>query len=163
MNFLKECCKTTSKNKEFGLCDDPSPSIEKAYITEINPQTWIATVHNSNEISVCFYAIDNCVEIIRSNGEKEERCDGVLVHDKNLKFTELKDRASSGWLVKGLSQLTTTVKIFKSNYDLTKFDNVQAYICNKQRPLAITNSITEMQKFKDDTGLFLIVDRNIHI
>lgn len=163
IDFFKECCKTTSKNNKFGLCDDPPPANNPAYIDESDEPKWIAEVQNINETLVGFYAIDHCVDIFKSDGEMESRCDGMLHHENNLTFVELKDRGSRGWLSKGRDQLTITVSAFKSAHDINAFDEVVAYICNKQRPLAITGNNTEVQRFKDDTGFLLRPDRNIII
>lgn len=160
--FISGCKSTTSKNK-FGLCDDPPPAKNPAYINEDIPENWIAEVENKEEISVDFHAIDNCIEILRPNGEKESRCDCMLHYKNSLVFAELKERGYSGWISKGSKQISNTIKIFKENHNINDFDKVQAYICNKQRPLAIIGSNATVQKFKDETGLTLKPDRNIKI
>jgi len=163
IDFFIYGCKSTTVKDRFGLCDDPPPSKNPAYIEENTPEDWVAVVENKNVISVDLHAIDNCIEILRPNGELESRCDCMLHYNNSLVFAELKDRASRGWLTKGSSQLTITIRKFKENYNIEDFDKVEAYVCNKQRPLAITGSNTIVQKFKDDTGLILKPDRNIKI
>lgn len=163
VDFFISGCKTTTVKDKFGLCDDPPPAKNPAYIEENNPEDWIAEVENENEISVDLHAIDNCIEILRPNGEMESRCDCMLHYNNSLVFAELKDRASSGWLAKGSSQVSITINKFKENHNITDFDKVEAYVCNKQRPLAITGINTTAQKFKDETGLTLKPDRNIKI
>jgi hypothetical protein len=170
INFFDSACKTSSDATNFGLCDDPPPAKNRAYIDEADNAKWIAEVKNDDAISVDFYAIDHCVEILRPNGEMESRCDGMLHYGTNLTFVELKDRNHSGWLSKGREQLTITIKTFKNNHDVNMFNLKEGYVCNKQRPFAVKSISTEVQKFKNDTaillgnsGLLLKADRNIEI
>lgn len=165
INFFQAACKTKSSKKQFGLCDNPSPAEDPAYIDEIDTSKWIAEVKNSNELAVIFFAIDHCsgVEPLRPNGEKAKRCDGILSYDGNLIFVELIDRGYSGWISGGRKQLTETIILFKANHDITTYSKINARICNKQKPLAITSSSTEVQKLKDDTDLILTIDRTISI
>jgi hypothetical protein len=163
IDFFVSGCKSATVKDKFGLCDDPPPAKNPAYIKEDTPDDWIAEVDNKNEISVELYAIDNCIEVLRPNGEMESRCDCMLHYSNSLVFAELKDRASRGWLAKGSSQVSTTINKFKENHNINDFDKVEAYVCNKQRPLAITGINTTVQKFKDETGLILKSDRNIKI
>ncbi len=160
--FISGCKSTTSKDK-FGLCDDPPPAKNPAYIDEDSPEKWIAEVKNLSKISVDFHAIDNCIEILRPNGEMGSRCDCMLHYDKSLIFVELKDRGHGGWIAKGSKQISNTIRIFKQSNDIDDYDKVKAYVCNKQRPLAITGTNTTAQKFKDETGLTLKLDRNIKL
>lgn len=163
INFYKNECKTSSNATDFGICDDPPPSANPAYIDNHKTSEWIAVIKNSSNKNVDFYAIDNCIEILRENGDKENRCDGFLQFNDNLFFIELKNRVSHGWLKKGRKQITVTINKFLENNSLGDFNKVEAYVCNKQRPLTITVNNTETQKFKDDTGLILRISRNITI
>lgn len=161
LNLLEAGCKTQSNNTVFGLCDNPPPAEDPAYIDETNSGSWIAEVSNPACINVDFFAVDHCVEVKRHNGEKAKRCDGILVSGNQLTFVELKDRGHTGWISGGRKQLTETINYFTANHDMTVYPNVDARICNKQRPLAVVNVSTEVQKFKDDTGLILTIDRNV--
>lgn len=163
-------CKRSTKSKKFGLCDDPPPSTEPAYVQLHSPDDWIAIVNNPNSKKITFKAIDYCVPMLRPNGQLESRCDGMLYFEHDLIFVELKDRASNGWLAKGRDQLTITIQYFCANHNINVYRKIDAYVSNKQRPLAITSTNTEIQKFKDDTanilgnaGLHLKVGRNITI
>ncbi|MBF0379113.1 MAG: hypothetical protein HQK72_16775 [Desulfamplus sp.] len=155
INFFDPNCKTESNMNMVGLCDDPPPNINPAYIDENNPSNWIATVKNNVQEIVSFYAIDNCVSILRANGDMESRCDGMLLYSKKLIFIELKSREGGQWLKKGREQLTTILNIFKSQNNINNYDNVEAYVCNSLRPLAHVGHASNIQKFKDDTGLIL--------
>jgi hypothetical protein len=155
---------------KFGICDDQPPLTNPAYLKLHTPDDWIAEISNPNSKQFTFKAIDNCVPVYRTNGELESRCDGMFYYDNNLAFVELKDRGSSGWLSKGREQLTITITNFIANHDITQYNKVEAFVCNKQKPLAITTNNSEVQKFKDETaallnngGLLLKVDRNISI
>jgi hypothetical protein len=161
IDFFNSCCRTSSNNRQFGLCDDPTPANRPAYIDESNNDKWIAEVENITVKTVEFYAIDNCVEILRDDQTQESRCDGMLHCENSIIFVELKDRNYGGWVAKGREQITTTFNVFKSNYDISRFQKIEAYVCNKQKPRAITSCMIEKQKFKDDTGLCLNVHRQI--
>ena len=156
-------CKSTTQSHEFGLCDDPPPSTLPAYIDTTDQAKWIAHVNNLALKEVTFKAIDNCVEIFRPDGSRESRCDGLLTYERNLIFVELKDRGTGGWVTKGRTQLTITINKFKENHDITQFDTVEAYVCNKQTPLVVTSINSEAQRFRDDTGLLLKANRVISI
>ena len=163
INFFDEACKTTSNLSLFGLCDDPPQTKNPAYIDEYDNSKWIATVKNSSNKIVNFFAIDNCIVMLRPNGQLESRCEGVLQHETNLKFIELKDRDSSGWLGKSRNQLKITYAEFCRNHDVSKFTNIVAYASNKQRPSSNNSYATVKREFKDETGLILEVKSTIEI
>ena len=161
VNFFKETCKTSSNATTFGLCDDPPPAENPAYIDTLDPSKWIGVVENSENKEINFYATDHCVEILRSDGNRESKCDGILHFENSLFFIELKNRGSRGWLKKGREQITITIRVFKANQDISRYDKVEAYVCNKQRPLANTGNANHIQQFKDETGLILNVKAKI--
>lgn len=156
-------CKSSTSETVFGICDKLPPPALPAYIDHTNPNDWIAEVRNPNGQYITFKAIDACVELLRADGNLESRCDGVLIHGQKLTFIELKDRVSSGWSSKGRMQLTITIQSFLANNNLQNYSIGDAYVCNKQRPIAITSNTNEIQKFKNDTGLNLKIDRIITI
>ena len=172
INFLQTGCKTESNQQLFGLCDNPDPAKDPAYIDELDDTKWIAEVTNNLGTLIEFFAVDHCQNIkpLRPNLEAAKRCDGILKNGNNLSFVELKDRDHRGWISGGRKQITETIQFFHANHDLTTYANVDAYVANKQRPLAVTGSYSEVQKFKDETavilnnqGLLLNIDRNILI
>jgi hypothetical protein len=162
MFFLTQC-KTSSNNENFGLCDNPPPAIDPAYIDEYETSKWIGIVHNPTSKNVDFYAIDHCITILKTDGNIASRCDGMLRYDNTLLFVELKQRGSSGWLLKARNQLAATIAKFKEDNNFTDYDKVEAYACNSLRPSAIQGNNTELQKFKDDTGLIMYAQQNIYI
>ncbi|MDR3340138.1 MAG: hypothetical protein LBT25_08650 [Candidatus Symbiothrix sp.] len=185
INFFDENKKTNSSKNQFGLCDDPPPAENPAYIDETNKNKWIGIVNNSTKKDTCFFPIDHCVPLFRPKltkvknpviriihkflillfkiQEKESSCDGVLSYNNNLIFVELKNRGSGGWLKKGREQLTVTIAKFKENHDIQKYNKVEAYVCNSLKPLANTGNSNHIQQFKDETGLILNVQQNIDI
>ncbi len=162
INFLKPSCRSTSNSLKFGLCDDPPPAKNPAYIMEGNPDEWIAKVNNLKQENVEFYAIDNCVNVVRPDG-KPRKCDGVLLYNNNLIFVELKSRKSKKWFKGGREQITTTINHFKLNHNIATYSKVKAYVCNNLRPLAHTGQAENIQKFKDDTGYILKGKMNIDL
>lgn len=167
INFFEGVCKTDSNKTKFGICDDPPlPPVPNApaYIDEPNSHKWIGVVNNPTEKKVDFYAIDNCIIILKADGvNNESRCDGLLHFDKSIIFVELKMRGAGGWLSKARSQLTITIDKFKENNNLSDFDQIEAYACNGLRPYANQGNNSELQKFKDDTGLIMHAQQEINI
>ncbi|MFN5894258.1 MAG: hypothetical protein ACK45Z_16760, partial [Dolichospermum sp.] len=107
INFFKSTCQSQTNQYKFGLCDDPNKDKDPAYIDTVDCSKWIAIVENNQEIEVIFTAIDNCIEILRSNGERENRCDGMLTYNNHIIFVELKERkyTNSVWIDEGENQL----------------------------------------------------------
>lgn len=149
INFFLISCKTNSIKECFGLCDDPPPSNNPAYIDENDIDKWIGLVDNPTLKSVDFFAIDKCVKVVRSDGTLEKRCDGILNYDTNLIFVELKDRKKD-WATDGMQQIETTIRVFTANHNIASY-NVSACICNK-KPFFPSSFITHIQKFKTNTG-----------
>lgn len=163
MIFFVNSCKSNSNKKEFGLCDDPPPSTRPAYIDELDKSKWIATISNINSKQVEFIAIDACIDIRKTDGNLESRCDGLISYDNDLIFVELKSRESGKWVKKGRQQLTITVDNFKRNNNISDYNNISANICNSLRPQSHSSHAVNIQQFYDDTGLVLRTDNTIII
>jgi hypothetical protein len=165
INFFDANCQSQTNQPKFGLCDDPNE--DPAYIdTDIDDcSKWIAIVENNQEIEVIFTAIDNCIEILRSDGTMDNRCDGMLTYNNHLIFVELKTRKSenSKWVGKGEEQLKNTINVFIANHDLEIYKSKKAYIANNKEPNFQSSQITRMDKFKDETGFRLIIQNTIEI
>ncbi len=161
MNFFVPRCQTSTNAALFGICDDPPPPSNPAYIDTIDHSKWIATVENANQKELIFIAIDNCIEIFRTDGSMDSRCDAMIVYQDKIIFIELKDRQSSGWLSKGELQLKNIIGIFAANYDLAAYTSKTAYVSNKSRPNFQSGQMTRIEKFKDDTGFILKVSTTI--
>lgn len=163
INFFETQCSSSSKDKLIGICDDPPPASNPAYLDLQHRNNWVGIVKNLQEKNFSFHAIDNCIEIIKPDGTTDSRCDGLLKINKDLVFVELKNRVSTGWLSKGRSQLTNTINIFKRNHDPNDFNSIKAYVSNKQRPYSNTIHFSEIQRFRIDTSLILRVQQEIEI
>lgn len=107
VNFSKDECQTKTNKERFGIYDaeDKSPAIIKID----DESSWNATVINKNSIELLFTAIDNCIDILRDNGEMDSRCDGMLTFKNTIFFVKLKNKRGS-WQSKGLSQIESTIK-----------------------------------------------------
>lgn len=160
--FIKEF---KSQNPLFGICDESNDTVKlPAYLDEQNQTKWIAEVHNNKSKEISFFPIDNCVEILRENGEDENRCDGLLKYEKDLIFVELKNRGfTHKWVSEGANQLSVTFNVFKQNYNIDDFFRIRFYICNGQRPKAVVSCKSFLNSFKQATGLEIKVYRLIEI
>lgn len=167
VDFFNNPSKDTTNQSRFGLCDDVSPVDSPrtpAYIDRSDEDKWTAVVTNSDMKAATFYPIDNCIEILRPDGKMDNRCDGMLEYDNNLIFVELKDRCSNHrWVAEGLNQLKVTINNFKVHHNINAFASISAQLCNKQRPMAVVSCNTAVNRFKDETGYKVCVDRNITI
>ncbi|WP_293298852.1 hypothetical protein [Pedobacter sp. UBA4863] len=166
IDFFKASCQTTTNNIQFGLCDDDDvfPNETPAYVDDVDPAIWIAEVSNPKGIHVTFTAIDHCIDgILRSDGENDNKCDGMLTYPESILFVELKNRKSGGWVTKGLDQINKTIVHFTNNNDINLYPNKLAYISNNLRPNFSKSYLSVIQKFKDDTDFNLNIKRLIEI
>lgn len=164
IDYFVTNCQTQSKEVEFGLCDDPPPADNPAYIDENDPNKWISIIKNPQSKNVNFNAIDKCIDIRRSDNTMQKRCDGVLSYDRNLVFVELKGRNGGKWVKEGREQLTETINTFKNECDvISEFQGIRAHVCNNLRPQSHFGHAANIQKFKDDTGLILDTSQEIEV
>ena len=107
VDFLKADCVDSTREMEFGLCDDDNK--EPAFIDIADKEKWIATVVNSAPPKkIQFTAIDNCIDIFKENGDMDSRCDVMLQYESNLLFVELKTKRAN-WKSEGLGQIEATI------------------------------------------------------
>lgn len=161
-NFFEVGCQTYSSRKIFGLCDDPPPAENPAYIDEFEGAKWIAVVENEELHDVTFTAIDHCIVIDRPDGKPAKKCDGLLSYNSTVIFVELKqqDTNRKEWIKEGEKQLRTTIGYFEQEDVAETFNNKQAYIANSDRPKFIETQAGRMNQFFTDTGYVLrIVNR----
>ncbi|MGB3419006.1 MAG: hypothetical protein WBA52_00975 [Dolichospermum sp.] len=165
INFFDANCQSQTNQPKFGLCDDPPPSKDPAYIDTVDRSKWIAIVENNQEIEVIFTAIDNCIEIRRSNGKMDNRCDGMLTYNNNIIFVELKERKyrNSEWIEEGENQLRKTIAVFVNHNNLAIFKSKKVYIANRKKPQFQYLHKDRMQKFRTDTGFRLIIQNAIKV
>jgi len=164
INFFDANCQSQTNQYKFGLCDDPNKDKDPAYIDTDDCSKWIAIVENNQKIEVIFTAIDNCIEILRSDGTMENRCDGMLTYNNHLIFVELKEKNyRNNWVVKGEKQLKNTINVFIANHDLEIYKSKKAYIANNKKPNFQSSQMERMDKFKDEIGFRLIIQNTIEI
>lgn len=163
INFSEAACQTFSDRKLFGLCDDPPPASNPAYIDENDGAKWIAVVVNDDRHSVTFTAIDNCIVINRPDGKPAKRCDGVLTYNSTVTFVELKQRGTNGnaWVTDAEKQLKTTIGYFEHEDVADDYNKKKAYIANSERPGFKESQARRMEQFFDDTGYVLRIENRI--
>lgn len=157
-------CQTYSNQKLFGLCDEPSPIEKPAFIDEKNGAKWIAVVVNEHKFEVTFTAIDHCIEILRKDGNKDKRCDGVLTYGTNIIFVELKQISGLGndWVKVAEKQLRTTIAHFKNSEEAQIYTSKKAYIANSEHPKSKESQARRMEQFFIDThGYVLRIENRI--
>ena len=129
--FQTECQEPPISTSNFGVCDNQDG--QKAYTDSTDATKWIANVENPNTLSITFTAIDNCIPILRGDGNDEKRCDGMLTYTDNIVFIELKEVAKS-WISDAIEQLEITVQHFIANHDISAYKHKRAFACNKKHP-----------------------------
>lgn len=162
VNFFNSTHSQTTDATNFGICDDQDWT--PAYIDEANTDKWVADVRNANSKTTTFHPIDNCVNTLRPDGTMDNRCDGMMKYDDKLIFIELKDRDCQGWVGNGLTQLKSSIRHFEKAYPtLLNSLTIKAHLCNKQRPRAVIASNIDRERFRDETGYIVEINRIITI
>ncbi len=136
VNFLNEDCQSYTQEVRFGICDDDNK--KPAYIaTGPNEKEWIATVVNKQPKVITFTAIDNCIEILREDGNMESRCDVMMIYENNIIFVELKDKRED-WRTLGINQIEITLTHFISNHTeyYKSFKKKRAYVANRKHQIS---------------------------
>lgn len=159
VNFFNVNCQQNTSANRFGICDFEGAH---ASIIDENPELWIAVVLNDNQKNITLTAIDNCIEILRENGEMESSCDGMLTYDSDIDFFELKVKREN-WIQGGIQQLVITVGIFFENNNIADYRRKRAFLANKKHPQFKFSHKEDMQKFKNRTGIRLIITNEIKI
>ena len=151
IDFFGEESKTHSNKSVFGICDDDNTL--PAYLDEDlsnKDSKWIGVINNVSQKEIGFYPVDHCVVLKRKDGSDAQRCEGILRHNNNIVFTELKNRDAS-WLSKAMEQVIETMSFFYDNYDSQSYQT-KARICNKQ--LTNQNYFQQITEFKEMTKVF---------
>jgi hypothetical protein len=155
INFFQAQCQSITNEKVFGIYDIPPASLDF-----VDDKVWIAWVENDKEIEVTFTAIDKCLDIPWSEGE---RCEAMIAYSDALIFVELKDADGGRWAGKSRSQLINTIALFKRDAGLAGYNKLYGHIANKQRPNFKSGGGSFFQKFEDETGFVLRVSDVIKI
>lgn len=155
IDFSEAKCTTVTKEKVFGIHDVPPAVVDLQ-----NDDLWIAWVENDAEIEVAFTAIDKCLDIPDSEGE---RCEAMMTYDDAILFIELKDRDGGRWAGKSRDQLINTIRLFKRDADINSFRRRYGHIANKQRPHFHAGGMRFFEEFEEETGFILRVSDVIRI
>jgi len=139
VNFFNAECQKTTNVKKFGLFDAENNT--PAIIKLTDELSWNATVLNGEARQILFTAVDNCIEILRENGEMDSRCDVILSYDSNLLFVELKNKRDS-WQAEGLAQIEATMNRMKE-------ENEEYYFSFKKRKAIVANTKHQFPCFRD--------------
>jgi hypothetical protein len=163
INFSVAKCQNTSDKKLFGLCDDPHPARNPAYIDETNGAKWIAVVVNEGRYKATFTSVDNCIEIKKQTNQMASRCDGILFYKTTAIFVELKERGAkgSGWVKDAESQLRSTIGYFEASKEADNYIRKKAYIANSEHPKFKESQTRRMNQFLLDTGYVLRIENRI--
>ena len=105
IDFFQAQCQSITSEKVFGIYDNPP-----ATLLFKNSDEWHLWVDNPNAKAVSHTAIDDCLGIPRSEGE---RCESMITYDDVITFIELKDRDGGRWAGKARDQLKNTIFLFK--------------------------------------------------
>ncbi|KAA3435951.1 hypothetical protein [Rufibacter hautae] len=163
IDFFDSVCQDNTDAGLFGLRDDDDKTRAYVDLSAANSSRWIAIVENEKGIEVTFTAIDNCIEILRPDGTMESRCDGMLTYPDNIVFVELKEVRSGGWITEGTNQLKTSIGIFGENYDLGSIRKRRAFLANRISPKFQYGQQELMDRFRDETGVRLIIHNQIKL
>ena len=155
IDFFQAKCQSTTEETVFGICDTPP-----ATLSFTHSEDWHVWVDNPNGKEVSHTAIDDCLGIPRSEGE---RCESMITYDNVLTFIELKDRDGGRWAGKARDQLINTIALFKRDADISTYTRRYGHIANKQRPNFKSGGGRFFQEFEDLTGFVLRVGDLIKI
>ena len=165
VDFFKASCQTITQTTTFGICDDDDKNIKTpAYINTDDESQWIAVVINKAAKEITFTAIDNCIDMIREDGNMEKRCDGMLTCEDSLILVELKDKAAH-WQSTGIEQIESTlIRLIENNETFYySFKRRKAYVANKRHPQfqVVENSV--MRRFSTQYKIWLDLRGTIEI
>jgi hypothetical protein len=155
IDFFQAKCQSSTSEQVFGIYDNPP-----ATLSFENSDEWHLWVDNPNAKEVSHNAIDDCLEIPRSEGE---RCESMIIYDDVITFIELKDRDGGRWAGKARDQLKNTISLFKRDSNITAYSRHYGHIANKQRPNFKAGGKNFSQQFEDETGFILRVSDTIKI
>lgn len=155
IDFFQTKCQSKTSETVFGIYDAPP-----ATLSFTNSDEWNVWVDNAGAKEITHTAIDNCLGIPDSEGE---RCESMITYDDVLTFIELKDRDGGRWAGKARDQLKNTLALFKRDADITAYTRHYGHIANKQRPHFKAGGPSFSQQFEDETGFILRVSNVIKI
>jgi hypothetical protein len=165
VDLFKTVCQTLTKEQKFGICDDDDINVKTpAYINTDNEKKWIAVVLNDNSKELIVTAIDNCIDMLRENGEMDKRCDVLLTSDDTLCLIELKNKVSD-WKSSGIDQIEATLIQIIENHEsfYFSFKKRKAYVANKRHPKFQIVENALMRRFSTQYKIWLDIQATIKI
>lgn len=155
IDFFQINCQSQTNETVFGIIDKPP-----AALSFKDSEDWYVWVDNPHAKEIIHVAIDQCLYINSSEGE---RCESLITYDDVIIFIELKDRDGGRWAGKARDQLKNTIVLFKRDDDISKYTRHYAHIANKQRPYFKAGGKNFRQQFEDETGFILRVNHILKI
>ncbi len=148
----------------LGICD---PVGERcAYsTTEHGEDKWCAKIHNPDQKSMFFVAIDKNIIIRKDNGDLESTCDGMIFvpETREISFVELKDYRVGGAIADAERQLLSTISYFLANHNYEDFHSRRAYICNPHHPHFAFSARERISEFRKKTHFRLMPQATIRL
>lgn len=160
-DIFKMLCQDVTQATYFGICDDKPH--QRAYIDTTESGKWMAVIKNYTRQEVTFTALDNCIEIHKSNGKMESRCEGAITYNDTIIFVEIKERKGDAktWAKDADKQLRNTISSIEAKINLDGFSIKRAAITNRLQKGSKEKHTVRMKKFQEDTGYVLRVDNRI--
>ncbi len=148
----------------LGLCDPEGEQCAYS-TTEHGIDKWCATIHNPNQKSLFFVAIDKNILIRKENGDLESTCDGMIFipETREISFVELKDYRVGGALADAERQLLSTISFFLANHNYEDFHSRKAYICNPHHPHFAFSARERICEFRKKTHFRLMPQATIKL
>jgi hypothetical protein len=159
--FRDECqkhighnCQQRIDDVKFGICDNETRP--HAYVDTIESSIWIVPVDNSKQQEIIFIPVDKSLNIRKADGNLDSTCDAILSYENNIVFIELKEK-DPPWIAKAIDQLKNTISIFALNHDIGRYKKRRAFASNKNAAGYAYNMQEEMDKFRNETQVRLII------
>ncbi|MGL4956674.1 MAG: hypothetical protein ACRC9X_05805 [Bacteroidales bacterium] len=172
-NATTPCMQRISPQK-FGISDNDSNNHQPAKVVFNNPDSWDFTVENNTSKSICFKAIDFCINIFRTgtydlkNDDRDpnafssgdngiqpiKRCEGLLkIDDQEIIFLEIKRRQFGNWLKDAREKFEETILSFREHHPQYCDKPIKAIVSNPLCPYLHQSSVTQQKILKDKIGV----------
>ena len=142
VDFFNPSCQTITTERRFGLYDQENQTPASIVLTD--EAIWNATVVNNKGKTISFTAIDNCIDVLKENGEMDNRCDCMLTYEATLLLVELKNERGS-WQTEGLAQVENIAK--RMIEEIPKY-----YFSYKKRKAIVSNRKKKFPAFHNSNA-----------